>query len=63
MKTVSEIITQLQNLEKEGFGNLPFLVNVYGFKQEVESIKVQGSGIISSAEEVILRFASPTSNS
>ncbi len=52
--TVSEMRKRLEGLEKEGFGNLPMKVEVHSGPCQIDTIKVQGSGIQSSAERVLV---------
>jgi hypothetical protein len=55
--TVTEAKKKLEQLEQEGCGDLPFVVQIANTTNDrvgVQELRVQGSGIASSAEEVVI---------
>lgn len=52
--TITEARNRLEQMEKEGFGNLPLTIAVNNQRCNIDNLKVEGSGIVSSAERVVI---------
>lgn len=52
--TVTDAKKKLEQLEKDGLGHLPLLIEVSKHRSKINNINIEGTGIVSSAERVVI---------